>query len=376
MADGPAFAPGSGSRFAAALLLIPLLLAAACSDTPASPPRSGTPTSAVPRPFLMGISSVPHAPTEAAYRETFDLAAAAGEVVLIQRAPPWSEFVPGGTISDRTERLTRLERDLARQRGLRIVYAIDPTDPRDRGQLAALPDDLRGRDFADGRVRAAFIAYAKYVARNYRPAYIALGVEVDMFFNRRGDGAFRNFQSLYFETYDAVKEVSPSTLVFPTFQFEDLGGKLRSGQTSALPLSTWHLIGRFEQKMDMLAVSSFPGLVFARASLVPTGYYDDLKGRSERPLAFLGVGWGSATPPDATDIVGAAEQSSYARQVLIEAEGLGAALVVWYLGRDPEVPPAPEFGPLQSMGLRDAQGDAKDAWRVWLLWVGRRIDQP
>jgi hypothetical protein len=62
----------------------------------------------------MGFSSVPQEPTDQAYRLAFEFAGASGEVVLIQRAPPWSEFVPGGQISERTERLTRFERDLAR----------------------------------------------------------------------------------------------------------------------------------------------------------------------------------------------------------------------------------------------------------------------
>lgn len=95
-----------------------------------------------PRPFLLGLSSQPAAPGEEAYKEAFKLAGEAGEVVLIQRAPPWSDFVPGASISDRTERLTRLEKDLAKQNRLKLFLAIDPTEPSDRGRLAGLPDEL------------------------------------------------------------------------------------------------------------------------------------------------------------------------------------------------------------------------------------------
>jgi hypothetical protein len=201
----------------------------------------------------MGVSSVPQKPSDDAYRDAFKFAATAGEVILIQRVPPWEEFEPGGTISDRTNRLTRLERDLAHDNGLKLFLAIDPTDPADRGRLAALPDDLRGRDFTDNRVRSAFISYAKYLALNYKPTYLALGVEVDMFFNRRGDAAFRSFQSLYFEAYDAVKDVSADTLVFPTFQYENMQALLSLSPPSQ---PTWALVSRFDPKLR--AVPSVP----------------------------------------------------------------------------------------------------------------------
>jgi hypothetical protein len=143
----------------------------------------------------MGVSSQPVQTSERAYRDAFEVAEAAGEVVLIQRAPPWSEFVPGGSISSRTGQLTRLEKDLAEEHDLKLFLAVDPTMPGDRSQLANLPEDLAGEGFANEEVRAAFIAYAKYLALNYKPAYLALGVEVDMIYRARGDGSFRNFIS-------------------------------------------------------------------------------------------------------------------------------------------------------------------------------------
>ena len=85
------------------------LFAAACGGGSDAPEPQGT-AGGEPRPFIMGVSSVPQRPSDASYRDAFEFAATAGEVVLIQRVPPWEEFVPGGAISERTERLTRLER--------------------------------------------------------------------------------------------------------------------------------------------------------------------------------------------------------------------------------------------------------------------------
>jgi hypothetical protein len=311
------------------------------------------------RSYLLGMSSLPSDSGEDAYRETFKLAGDMGEVILIQRPPPWAEFAPGGEISTRTERLTRLEKDLAKSNGLDLFIAIDPTEPGDRGRLAGLPDSLRGSDFSDPRLRSAFIAYAKYVAFNYNPDYRALGVEVDMIFNRLGDEKFRNFQSLYFEAYDAVKSVSPDTLVFPTFQYEDLLGVL----SGTLP--AWSLVDRFDPKIDMLAVSSFPSFVFADANEMPEDYYAPIQQHLIRPLAFVSIGWSSAT--DELD------QFEYLSNALRFADQIGAQLVVWYLGRDPLFTPDTAFEPLAKMGLQDSQGRPKQAWSLWSRALQRQI---
>jgi hypothetical protein len=346
--------------------------AAACgggSDDAISPPAGGAPagSAGVERSFVMGVSSQPAQTSENAYRDAFAVAEAAGEVVLIQRAPPWNEFVPGGSISSRTEQLTLLEKDLAAEHGLQRFLALDPTMPGDRSQLANLPEDLAGEGFTNQDVRAAFIAYAKYLALNYKPTYMALGVEVDMIYRGRGDGSFRNFLSLYFEAYDAVKSVSKATLVFPTFQYEDMLGLLNTG-SSTLP--SWSLVNRFEPKIDLLAVSSYPSLVFSTVSDLPLDYYGALAGRLDRPVMFASVGWNSRPDGSASVDPSDSGQIAYLYRVLSAAENLKASALVWYLGRDPEAVPA-GFEPLARMGLHDAAGNPKTVWRIWMSALSR-----
>jgi len=359
-------------RLAAAALLVLAVALLACGGDDDSP----TPAPAgegQPRPFRLGLSALPAEPGDQAFRDAFALADAAGEVVLIQRPPPWADFLPGASISEQTKRLTRFEKELARENNLRLFLAIDPTEPGDRGRLANLPDELRGRDFSDAGVRAAFIAYAKYLAFNYKPAYLALGVEVDMFYVRRGDGAFRNFVSLYFEAYDAAKAVSPDTLVFPVFQYEDMLGILNTGEAT---LPAWSLVNRFEPKIDMLAVTSFPGFVYTSANSLPPDYYEPLRGRSQRPLAFVSVGWSSAASPDGLSNEAQGEQLVYLSSLLAAAESLQARLVVWYLGRDTSVSPATAFEPLATMGLFTTEGEPKAAWLIWRRYAGRPPPSP
>lgn len=355
-----------GRLLAALAVVIGAAFAFACGGDDAGPPRP--PREGLPRSFLMGLSALPADSGDEAYRQAFRLAGQAGEVILIQRPPPWSDFLPGASISDRTERLTRFEQGLLRENRLQVLFAIDPTEPADRGRIAGLPDELRGKDFSDQRLREAFIAYAKYVALNYKPAYLALGVEVDMFFSRRGDAAFRNFTSLYFQAYDEVKKVSHDTLVFPTFQFENLQGILQQESRQAL----WGLVNRFEPKIDMLAVSSFPGFVYATTAELPDDYYAELRARSQKPLAFVPLGWSSA--PQSGDLAAATaegEQLAFLVRALTAAQEMGASLFVWCLGRDPLILPSPSFAPLAMMGLQRPDGSPKAAWQVWEQHVRR-----
>jgi hypothetical protein len=335
----------------------------------ANPPANLDPTAragGAERTFHLGISSLPSQPTEDSYEEAFKLASQAGEVILIQRAPPWSDFLPGGSISSRTERLTRLERDLAGDNDLDLFLAIDFTVPGDRGTFANLPVGKAGKDFSDADIRSAFINYAKYLALNYKPAYLALGVEVDMYFAAKGDGAFRNFLSLYFQAYDEVKSVSKDTLVFPTFQYEEMQGLLRGGSGQ---LPAWGLVQRFEPKIDMLAVSSFPSFIFSDVQQLPMDYYTGLKDRIDKPLALVSVGWSStASRPGES---GEAAQVSYLYRVLSAADDLDAQLLVWYLGRDPLGVSGGPLDQLGTMGLQDQTGAGKSVWRVWLSAADR-----
>jgi hypothetical protein len=354
-------------------LLAALLLGAlssACGDDEPPPPTEAAPTATVnpaarPRTFQLGVSAQPVEPTEEAYADAFALAGQLGELILIQRAPPWEDFLPGGSVSARTERLTLIEREMAEQHNLQLLLAIDPTLPTDRGVLAGLPPGFAGEGFANDDLRSAFVSYATYLALNYKPAYLALGVEVDLIFVNRGDASFRNFVSLYFEAYDAVKAVSPGTQVFPTFQYENLLGILSDPPTQP----AWSLVARFQPKIDMLAVSSFPRAAFDSITQVPGDYYEALSGRFDLPVGFVSLGWASVVDgaPDE------ASQLSFLLRAVAAADTLQAHFLVWFLARDPETPAADRGASLSTMGLLGPLGQEKNILQVWNAQLGRPL---
>jgi hypothetical protein len=81
---------------------------------------------------------------------------------------------------------------------------------------AGLPNNLAGGVCRSG-VREGFRP-AEYVALNYKPRYLALGIEVNMYFERQ-PGDFDSFLRLRRGLRRGEGSVS-ETLVFPTFQLD------------------------------------------------------------------------------------------------------------------------------------------------------------
>ena len=346
------------------------LATAACGGTDEPPPPTPTASDQT-RGFAMGISSLPPELTEESYIETFGLAGSAGEVILIQRTPPWAELL-AGHISEDTVQATQREVELAEENGLELFIAIDPTDgSKRRSRLAGLPDELIGAGFANEDIRHAFITYAEYIAESYQPKYLALGIEINSYQQHQPED-FERFVILYHETYEAVKAISPDTLIFPTFQLEELQGLLPLEE----PLrSQWHLISRFEPRLDLLAVSSFPGLVFPTADEIPDAYFSQISLYSERPIAITGLGYSSAPAEDATRAEAEAAQAAFVRRTLNNAEQIGIALVVWFAGQDPTFTGEAPLDLLRDAGLIRQDGTAKPAWTIWTQTARRPLEE-
>jgi hypothetical protein len=316
----------------------------------------------------MGLSSLPPQLTNESYAATFQLIGSAGDVVLIQRTPPWSELL-GGNVSPETDAATKREVQLAKQNGLDIFVAIDPTDPASgRAELAGLPDDLSGARFGDERVQNALLTYARYVATSYRPKYLAFGVEINSY-QREQPEDFEKFVLLYHQAYDVVKDISPQTKVFPTFQLEDMQGYLPLTQPQP---QQWFLLNRFGNDLDILAVSSYPRSVFHSVDNLPLDYFTQLE-QFGKPIAIVSAGYPSAPEPDeGTEAL----QATFLIRMLDYAQKLSMSLVVWFVSQDPTFTGSAPYDRLQYLGLRRQDGTPKQAWDIWGLVARRPFSKP
>jgi hypothetical protein len=82
------------------------------------------------------------------------------------------------------------------------------------------------------------------IAQQYQPKYLALGGEINRYYEHDPAG-FDQFVTTYAGAYDAIKAISPQTLVFPVLQLEMTkgGAYLVGGSETRQP--QWELLDRF-----------------------------------------------------------------------------------------------------------------------------------
>jgi hypothetical protein len=347
------------------------------AGTPASKANGPGPTitrpapSGEPRSVRLGFSTLPPQRTSDAYVGAFATAAQYADVALIERTPPWQDFMPDGHVSQATADNTRAETALLDQySGLKRYYAIDPTDAVvQRSRIANLPASVDPEQgFKDPALREAFIAYTAYVVKNYKPDYLALGVEVNMLYERSPD-QFDAFVSLYDEAYAQAKAANPRTKVFPTFQLEDLEGTF-----GTIHPPHWEVLDAFQGKMDAFAVSTYPFLAQVRSTAdIAPNYYSQLKTHFDGEIFIAETAYPSA-PVDGQVTVGTEEdQQAYLVRLLTEAETNGFSMVVWYAALYPAFATSGSSAVFKDIGLRRSDGSNKLAWGTWEEWSRRPL---
>jgi hypothetical protein len=214
-----------------------------------------------------------------------------GEVVLIQQEVAWDEFRggidgPSARIDDIRSQVT-----MAWQNGLEPVFVVDPLNGLDRREFADLPPDLAGAGFGHPAVRSAFQNFALRIAGDFHPRYLGLASEINTYADAHPED-FPNFLSLYRETYRKIKNESPGTQVFVTFQWEDINNANRWAVADDESID-WDRIEAFEPDLDLWVISSYPFVAFDSAAEIPEDYYASLLQRTEKPLAVGEGGFGS-----------------------------------------------------------------------------------
>lgn len=352
---------------------------AACNETgeteePPGPDVTRPESQGPVREVRLGLGVQPSEDTPSAHINTFATAAQHADLVSIARVPPWEDFFPGAEVSEETHALMRLERNLLRQYDLSLLFAIDPTDGAvQRTRVAGLPEGSDGEGgFLRDDVQEALVAYAIYIATNYEPEYLAVGVEINML-RARAPGQFVGFLKAYAKVYDAVKSIRPETKVFPTFQLEDLLGRL----TQEHP-PQWEAIDAFGGRIDALAFSTYPYLSSSIRLVreIPEDYYTQLRERYIGEILISEAGYASATIEGHSWVGSEREQEEFLTLLLEHAEANGFSAVVWGAERDPVQSRQGGAAVLNDVGLRYSDGSDKLAWAVWQEWARRPLPAP
>jgi hypothetical protein len=195
--------------------------------------------------------------------------------------------------------------------------------------------------------RTAYLRYVAYMVREFRPAYLNVAIEVNLFFEKCA-AATPGLIEVIDATYDAVKKQAKDTVVFPSFQIDHLYGSSKDSCPDPSKRAdcfdaAYAVIAPI--KRDRFAMSTYPYMnEVGKPENLPVDWFSRGAARAaERPL-IAETGWPS------TDLVVKAkdgtcpkifsfdetESLAYLKRVLGDAEAseLGLDLVTWWSDRD------------------------------------------
>ena len=210
--------------------------------------------------------------------------------------------------------------------------------------------------FSDPAIKEAFLAYTTYVLKNYKPDYLALGVEINMLYER-SPKQFDAFVEIYDEAYDAGKGHEPQDESVPDVPAGGSGGDVWRDTSAALGgdrrVPWTHGCARHQHV-------PVPARAYAAPRISGQDYYSQLKSHWDGEVLVSETGYASA-PVDGQVNVGTEEdQQAYLARLLDEATKNSFSMVVWFAALDPAF--ADERAPSSSfkdIGLRHSDGSNK-----------------
>lgn len=308
--------------------------------------------------------------------QTFKDSSRHGDFILIQQNASWEDFLNGveGESQTRTDILNQVK--LTRQNHLETIFVLDALNGLNRREFIGLPEDWEA-SFANPNIRAAYKNYALWVVRSFHPRYLGLASEINTYMDAHPDDA-PNFISLYNEIYTLVKAESPKTLIFVTFQWDDLNNMFPQPEEGNRQRRqpNWEQVEAFEPNLDVWAISTYPYFIFGTQAEIPADYYTPLLARTDKPVAVAEGGFSSL----AFGTVQGSPEGQVAYLNTIHTQ-LGPRLAFWVNtllsdfnidsyaeqmkkdGRDPQ--DAQALGAFAYIGLQNADGSPKPALEVW-----------
>jgi len=359
------------------LMVVALVLAGLACGSPEIPGPIPTPHITPLPPGVTAYGFFPSPPEitlESVLNHFTDMARHA-DVVLMQQNIPWQAFPLQGEAEPQPLIDIRNQVTLAHQNGLEPVFVVDPLNGLNRREFMGLPKDWPA-SFENPDVRQAFGEFTAWIVRTFHPRYLGLASEINTYADAHPED-FPHFLSLYREAYAAVKQESPETQVFVTFQWEDLNNLFAAAAEGRPAYQiNWEQIEAFEPQLDLWVISSYPFAAFGGGDEIPDDYYTPLLARTDGPLA---VAEGGYTTSPVGPFAGT-PQDQVAYLEAIDAQ-LGPRLTFWiYLlltdfntesyaevmrqngvgDQDVET-----LGLFSSVGLQSQDGSPKPALAVW-----------
>lgn len=253
--------------------------------------------------------------------------------------------------------VARLMIEKSKKSGLKPILGLSPTTLDQSRKELDLPPDIRRKagsqvSFANPVIRKAFIKSARELA-GLKPPYLCLATEINFLALQRLD-EYLHFASLYKEAYRAIKEVSPDTRVFVSFQWEWM--RILDAREPNKIKEHSKVIDIFRPQLDAVGLTTYPAPFHDSPSELPDDYYFWLYRHIQTTdeVLLMEVGWPTGGSGSET------EQQAYIQRLPALLSRMNVSVIAWALLHDVNL--AGFDADLNTVGLVGNKGQVKPGY--------------
>lgn len=296
--------------------------------------------------------------------------AVVSEMAIVQNAVPWEPLLAGAPMDSLIQDQAQLT-DLLASKGLDLIYLVDPLDGLDRTREA---DNLLalGRSILEPEIRQLHDEWVRQITARVRPAYMGLASEINTLAALGDPVLYAEILSMINALAPQVRQISPGTQVFVSFQVDQANGRL--GSTGGI--DHFALIDQFD--IDALGLSSYPVFAFNDPSEVPDDYFTSFDNATDLPLLMVEGGWSSVDVPWSTGTP--QKQADFFTRFETLLDGVNAVAWVMLTFTDLDIDSfglTPEraltLSNFAHMGIMDTELRRKPSYAEWERIFGRPL---
>ncbi len=204
-----------------------------------------------------------------------------------------------------------------------------------------------------------YIAGMQQYISKYKPKYFGIGIEINWMY-RDAPNDFNGFVAFFDEAAEKLKSISPETKIFTVFQLEMMKGLQGGlyGKTNS-EATQWDLFSRFP-KADIIAFTTYPGLIYKNPEDIPQDYYSNIKQFVNKDVIFTEIGW-SRTTMAAGWVSSPEKQAQFINTFFALTKDVNPKVIIWSFLYDP-----PTFNiAFDSMGLLGENDSTDLGFEAW-----------
>jgi hypothetical protein len=252
--------------------------------------------------------------------------------------------------------------------GLHVSILVDPLDGLDRTRESNETRNA-GRSLNESSLRTLHQQWVELLASRYKPDYLGLASEINSLAARGDPVLFANIRDMCNELAPRVRQLSPATKVFVSFQVDEAWGRPPIPPSA---VDQFALTRSFD--IDVLGLSSYPSFFFNAPDEIPDDYFRRLQVAAGKPVLMAEGGWTSAPAATGETSASLAQQAEYYSRVLGLLDAAQAELVILLLFADLDIEAykraAPDVDveglrPFAHMGIVSPSLVPKPAANVW-----------